>query len=233
MHRRHPNTNSKLHLLQDAAGSVVQIRCIDALLERSDLADLESRIIGSEQLVSLVLWNNQLNTYSAYKIARAIEDNHSVTMISIGKNNIGPGGALAFSEILGKHRATNILALNATQIGSRGACTLAKTLQSSGTLEHLSLIANNITDVGIRILAESLIDNKTLRSLCLSGNELGSAAKTALSRLQHSCPELTIEFPNIDSRGYQLILNKTIYADREHCTRLLGQRLESDQIELW
>ena len=85
-----------------------------------------------------------------------------MTKLGLYRNNIGPNGASALSEMLRLNGSLRELDLRSNDIGHKGASALAESLQTNTALTKLGLRYNQIGHDGAAALAEVLQNNTTI-----------------------------------------------------------------------
>ena len=146
----------------------------------------------------LDLQGNGIGAPGATKVARALQENRTLTELDLGSNKIGEGkqgrgigGAWESAELLRRGAAAWGGAAGGWRhegtvrtwrdSGDEGATRLAEALRVNCTLRTLTLQFNNIGERGARAVARALASNATLTALCLYGNRVRDAGATALA----------------------------------------------------
>ena len=146
----------------------------------------------------LDLQGNGIGAPGATKVARALQENRTLTELDLGSNKIGEGkqgrgigGAWESAELLSRGAAAWGGAAGGWRhegtvrtwrdSGDEGATRLAEALRVNCTLRTLTLQFNNIGERGARAVARALESNATLTALCLYGNRVRDAGATALA----------------------------------------------------
>ena len=146
----------------------------------------------------LDLQGNGIGAPGATKVARALQENRTLTELDLGSNKIGEGkqgrgiggawesaellrrGAAAWGGAAGGWRHEGTVRMWRDS-GDEGATRLAEALRVNCTLRTLTLQFNNIGERGARAVARALASNATLTALCLYGNRVRDAGATALA----------------------------------------------------
>lgn len=129
-----------------------------------------ARVLSSQVLFKLNLWDNQIDDTGAIKLADALSLNHNLRELELAFNDIGPSGAERLAETLKANSNLRLLSLKSNRIGSQGATALFKSLRSNSTLERLVLTNNHIGREVYREVIEFFRFNLTLDFPVLIGN---------------------------------------------------------------
>ncbi|CAF1231299.1 unnamed protein product [Rotaria sordida] len=142
------------------------------------LTDADMKIIAyytirkNETLITLSLWNNQMEALGAKHLAHALRNNTTLTTLYLYNNQIGDKGTKHLAHALQNNTTLTTLYLYNNQIGDNGAEHLAHVLRSNTTLTTLNVGYNQIEALGVQHLADALQHNTTLTILDFSGNQI-------------------------------------------------------------
>ncbi|KAL0225974.1 hypothetical protein P9112_013298 [Eukaryota sp. TZLM1-RC] len=163
---------------------------------------VEALVDGS--ITILQLPNNNITSEGASALARALENNSTLTRLNLYKNNITDEGASALARALESNSTLTGLYLRSNNITFKGVSALAHALESNSSLTTLYLQSNNITDEGASALARALESNSTLTELNLRSNNITDEGASALARALESnstLTELNLRSNNITAEG--------------------------------
>ncbi|CAF3710944.1 unnamed protein product [Adineta steineri] len=133
---------------------------------------LAKAIESNTSLGVLTLSENQITDVGVHHIAQALQTNTRLVFLDISFNQVTENGARFLSESLQADSTLRRLLMNYTSIGDRGIQYLANTLVQNSTLEHLSLAATGLTDNGVTNLAKMLKHNTALIELDVDHNPI-------------------------------------------------------------
>jgi Ran GTPase-activating protein (RanGAP) involved in mRNA processing and transport len=150
--------------------------------------DLLEQLKTDKTLTKLDLSNKRLSDRDTQALMKALSENHTLTSLNVGRNQIGAIGAKALSE---NHTLTS-LDVDDNQIGAIGV----KALSENHTLASLNVSDNQIGDEGAKALSE----NHTLTSLDIRGNQIGAIGVKALSE-NHTLTSLNVYNNQIGTIG--------------------------------
>lgn len=130
--------------------------------------------IDSNECTSLILIDNKIRDDQIITIAKALQNNTSLTEIRLTSNQISHKGAIALAAALEQNITLTSLYLDVNQIGDEGFKAFAKTLQHNTTLTTLQLMdwGVQISDESARAMAAALKINTTLTSLYIDYSDM-------------------------------------------------------------
>lgn len=124
---------------------------------------LATSLDDNTTLQNLYLEFNNIQDDGAQALA---ESNHSLSVLSVAFNDIGPRGGIALATSLYYNVSLTNLNLDGNHIGDEGAIAFSKVLEHNKTLKHLNLDRNQISNQGGQALAHVLSrDNRALKDL--------------------------------------------------------------------
>ena len=121
----------------------------------------------SPSLMNLDLGDCGLTQDGAEHIARLIENNNSITILTISGNSIQLEGWQKISKALSSNTSIENLSLDFNKIGDAEAIVIAEGLQRCKSLRSVDLEGNKIGDNGGRRLFEAVKLNKSIVDLTL------------------------------------------------------------------
>ncbi|XP_004349532.1 hypothetical protein CAOG_02779 [Capsaspora owczarzaki ATCC 30864] len=127
-------------------------------------------------LESLVLQNCGLkNSVSLEAICEGVRRNHTVRLLDLQSNGIGPKGAKVVAHMVQKNDTLLCLRLGGNPIQDHGAEFIADSLSVNRTLQKMELWGCSIQLPGLTALAQVLTKNSPLEAINLGYNALGNA----------------------------------------------------------
>ena len=118
-------------------------------------------------LMNLDLGDCGLTEIGARHIARLIEDNNTISILTISGNKFELEGWKAVSNALKHNTALETLSLDFNEIGDEEAVVIAEGLQECKNLRSIDLEGNKIGDEGARRLFQAVRANKSIIDLTL------------------------------------------------------------------
>ena len=137
--------------------------------------------IIQNKIDKLNLYNNNIDDEKTAILANALQNNHSLSYLSLGVNKVGYAGAIALANALQNNRSLTYLDLYKNKVGAAGASALANALQNNHSLSYLDLESNQVGAAGASALANALQNNHSLTYLSLGVNKVGAAGASALA----------------------------------------------------
>ncbi|XP_033634987.1 protein phosphatase 1 regulatory subunit 37-like [Asterias rubens] len=119
------------------------------------------------QLMTLVLWNNQLTQNGMTHLARALPILNNLETLNLGQNNLGNDGVHILKDALMKNRSLLRLGLYACRFGDQGTVALAEFVADNWQLVRLDLRENEVRTGGLMALSYAMKVNKVLLRLDL------------------------------------------------------------------
>lgn len=184
----------------------------DNNLVADDAKALAKLVYGNHAMRFLALENTSMTPAGFVEFASAIEFNHGLEVLHLGRNyRLQPCAARALATALLENTSLLELHLNDTFIGDAGVAFLAGNLHSFRGLRTLNLGSCGITDVAARSLAQALANNFVLTHLNLVGNdEIG--AETLVGRRLGGNDDIGVE--TLALVGQHLARNKVLTVGR-------------------
>lgn len=128
---------------------------------------LAGALQDNSTVTAVTLLSSGITDVGARDLARALLTNRTVTNLNLSSNSIGDDGALAIADALTENSTLVELNLDNNRMTDLGVTALANALRQNSTLEYLSVTNNRITDHGARALIDALRDNQTISRLIL------------------------------------------------------------------
>jgi Ran GTPase-activating protein (RanGAP) involved in mRNA processing and transport len=175
-----PKTASNRNYPMNRLESIIDQKSLNSIIDLNDqeltdkyMPTIVKDAIGTKQCVKLLLSNNKFTSNGSSILAKALDNNTTLTFLNLSYNNLSDEGVQYLTEILSRNNSKlEVLSLHRTGITDQCAPYLAKMLKKNTTLTWLHLGRNKISDQSMRHLTEVLIDhNKTLKVLDLSHNK--------------------------------------------------------------
>lgn len=170
-----------LQVLHSKRSDAFKIAALKKLLNRETKLDLRESNLEDSEIILL---------------AKALEQNNTVSSLDLSSNKIGP------------HHKIGLAAVTA----------LAKTLETNKTLTRLNFRSNNIGPAAAKVLAKALGTNQSLTDLDLSSNDIESEGAQAIAealKTNKKIIKLDLALNKIDTVGIQAIaealkINRTL-----------------------
>ena len=143
------------------------------------------------KLQTLRIINNDLETGSAIKIARALLFSSYLTELDISNNNIGNENANAIADALSQNTQLQKLCINGNCLHTPGARQIARALHNTSTLTHFNLSNNNIGSEAADEIATILSLNTNLEVFNASRNSLETSGAIKIAKQSQSISSLT------------------------------------------
>ena len=127
------------------------------------------------QLVTSFAINGYISGEEAKGIAKALENNTTLTSISLGKEHaikhktIGANSVTAIFKALKTNTTLTSIKLFRSKIGHRSAKAIAEVFKTNTTLTSINLSDNVIGPEGAKAIAAALEKNNTLSRFILTG----------------------------------------------------------------
>lgn len=140
---------------------------------------------------------------AAEAISLSLQDNHSLSDLTLGSLGIGETGALALHNMLKTNKSLSSLTLNNNAIHGKAFKYICNALKENTSLIELSLKLNFLGDSDMQELYETIKMNKTLEYIDLRNNTLigDEGAKFAGKMIELRMPNLSIWIPFQDKIG--------------------------------
>ena len=166
---------------QKALNNIQQNQLDILYLYKSNIDDEQTALLAKAlqnnySLTKLYLSDNKVGDAGASALANALQYNHSLTNLDLRWNKVGDAGASVLANALQNNHSLTNLYLNYNQVGAAGASALANALQYNHSLTNLDLRGNKVGDAGASALANALQYNHSLTKLYLWDNQVGDAA---------------------------------------------------------
>jgi Ran GTPase-activating protein (RanGAP) involved in mRNA processing and transport len=137
----------------------------------NDIEIVLNKGLFDKQCQSLILWNNCLTTYSISRLSSILNENKSLTKLSLVNNHLNDQSIEYLSSSLSLSNCTlKELILGSNQITDQGLIYLSNMLKINETLIGLGLQNNQITDQGIQYLSK--VKNDSIEQISLYSNKL-------------------------------------------------------------
>ena len=142
----------------------------------------------NKSITNLTLEDVGLSALNAIELAAMIQQNQTVSHLSLQKNEINAQAMEILSSQGFLYNSTlQRLYLSGNPLGDEGAIPAAQMLAGCHSLSKLCLAVTDMTSTGTDVIANALSGNRGLRSLSLDGNDVGdSCAETFLCSLQRN-----------------------------------------------
>ena len=166
--------------------------------------------IIQNKINELKLYNSNINHEQTALLAKAIQNNHSLTNLYLSYNKVGDAGASALANALQNNHSLTTLFLEGNKVGDAGASALANALQNNHSLMNLDLSYNKVGDAGASALANALQNNHSLTKLYLYNNQVGDAGASALANAlqnNHSLTNLDLRHNQVGDAGASALAN--------------------------
>ena len=132
-------------------------------LRTNGLRDIGAAAVGSllygtisPPLTDLNIWNNQISSDGARKLASCLKKNRRLEVLNLGSNCLEDEGALAVFDALVGHPSLAVLRVRQAYIGDGAAAVLAQLLGQTPSLRTIDLRNNHITDRTVAAIVEAL-----------------------------------------------------------------------------
>ncbi|XP_072031024.1 uncharacterized protein [Amphiura filiformis] len=119
------------------------------------------------QLLTLVLWNNQLTQNGMTHLAKTLPMVGGLETLNLGQNHLGNDGVHILKDGLMKNKSLLRLGLYSCRISDQGAIALAEYLADNAKIVRLDLRENDIRTGGLMALSLAMKVNKLLLRLDL------------------------------------------------------------------
>jgi Ran GTPase-activating protein (RanGAP) involved in mRNA processing and transport len=156
-------------------------RCIHhsrADLTGRKLTDTSMNIVVQHAIIKrqcqqLFLSHNLIKSNGSSIIANALNNNNTLTSLSLAYNNLHDEGVRFLADVLSLNNSKlETLSLHSNEIADKGVKYLCDMLKENKTLTWLYLGENKISDIGVQFLAGVLSSlNTTLKALSLARNK--------------------------------------------------------------
>lgn len=161
-----------------------------------------------------------------------------LTALSLGRCELGEGGARVMLEFLRLNTTLRDLDLSRNDIGLfiSDAEALAGVLRLNTTLRELDLSWNEFRDERAQTLAEALHLNTSLTWLCLCGNDIGDDEAEALAtavRRNFALRSLILDHNRIQDRGGRALAEALCYNTTLTMLSFVDNSLHSDGVRRW
>ncbi|KAJ4453622.1 putative protein phosphatase 2C [Paratrimastix pyriformis] len=157
-------------------------------------------------ITGLLLARCGITNEAAQQLCEALKTNHTLLLLDLSENLIGPPGCLPISQALSFNQGLQTLGLSGNPIRAEGLGHLSNFIRTNRTLTELTLSSVGSEDAGIFPLAAAIAENSKLRKLDLSNNLIGLEGGEELSAaLQHNTTitELVVERNNMTPPQHQ------------------------------
>eukprot|EP00761_Pharyngomonas_kirbyi_P006874 gb/GECH01006883.1/.p1 GENE.gb/GECH01006883.1/~~gb/GECH01006883.1/.p1 ORF type:complete len:663 (+),score=183.84 gb/GECH01006883.1/:1-1989(+) len=229
----------------------------------SEIADYLSELIASTPISTLLIGNNDLDASGAITlsgslgspscvlcvldmsennignegcshIAEALQDNSTVTHLSLAGNHIGYHGCYALASAVKSVSVLSSLSMQRNGIGDGGAISMAKAVEDHQSLSHLDLAQCRISDEGCVSFSVSLSTNRSLISLSLESNHITEGGGMAFCEMLMHNNELThlLMKGNQIEHSTLLRIRKILSENRERKMGKEPAKLEREVIRL-
>jgi Ran GTPase-activating protein (RanGAP) involved in mRNA processing and transport len=144
---------------------------------------LAEALMNNKTLKYICLWNNSLCDDSINYLVQALSNNNNtLAILNLGKNNITDIGAEELAKMLRTNQILTELYLGENQISNEGVRMLAHSIENyNRTLERLSLLSNqSVSDGCVRHLLQMINRNNTLKELSVNNCDLSKTGKGIL-----------------------------------------------------
>ncbi|CAF0885290.1 unnamed protein product [Rotaria sordida] len=142
-------------------------------LTDADMSIVVNEIINNRKCTDLWLHGNKITSHGASILASSLINNSKLKSLDLSFNQICDNGVYSLSQALlsNQNSSLQILYLSKNNISNKGLKYLSEMLKTNHTLKELWLSNNEIGDEGIKELAYVLAyHNKTLKVLSISMN---------------------------------------------------------------
>jgi len=147
----------------------------------------------SKNITTLRLDGNEPSDSSA-ELAQAIQENQSLTTLTLCKCEIMEESAAEFGKMLDGQETLTRLEMTDNYLGNTGAIELANALRRNKTLRAADLANNKICDEGGLSIADMLAQNCSLQQLSLRQNNIKEAGDAIAERLRQNTALLELDF---------------------------------------
>ncbi|OGT75605.1 MAG: hypothetical protein A3G71_00425 [Gammaproteobacteria bacterium RIFCSPLOWO2_12_FULL_38_14] len=151
------------------------------------IQELANALKGNTTLETLELSSNhRINEAEASMLALALESNHTLASLKLGRIQIDPKGIQVLVELRNNTTLTNLELSCDARTGDIRA--LAQALENNTTLKALTLLGyNGINDTDATVLAQALQNNRRLKILSLEEMPMtNTGTQTLLEALQQN-----------------------------------------------
>ena len=172
-----------------------------------DIALVLSR---NTNLNQLHLHNNNFKTMGIIKIAKALQNISTLTIFSIGDNNINEEAAGDIGSVLSHNLQLKELYLHNNNFKTGGIIKIAKSLKNTVTLTVLSIGDNKVGDEAADDIATVLSHSTQLQELHLHNNNIQASGAIKITKALINTSTLVkfnISHNNIDGKTVSIVKN--------------------------
>ena len=168
---------------------------------------------------SLALKKRRVSDQDAFGLAKALEKNATLTLLSLRSDGIGPVGMRALTEVLRyNEHISDIILFGHNGDGDERADAVSDVIKDSRKLSKLHLTNFGICRVGAAFIGEALKRNSVLQELSLENNAIGSDGAAAIGdalKMNHILTEINLSGNGIGDEGCgpiadALVVNKSL-----------------------
>ena len=154
--------------------------------------DIATVLSCNAKLHAVCLHSNSFKTLSMIRIAKALQNISTLTVFSIGNNNVGEETADDIAMVLSHNAKLKELYLNSNNFKTVGMIKIAKALQNISTLKVLNLHTNNVGEEAADDIATILSHNTQLEELNLSNNSFKTVGMIKITKALQNTSTLTV-----------------------------------------
>jgi Ran GTPase-activating protein (RanGAP) involved in mRNA processing and transport len=133
----------------------IQVVSFNGCWISAKVADALASIFKNPNLISISLDNNNL-AKSAVSLARAIEGNSNLRLLSLNSNKLKDHGVTKIAQALKHHPAIEQVSLNRNEIGDHGAKEIALMIVSNDSISKIQISGNIFGKKGFKAIAEAI-----------------------------------------------------------------------------
>ena len=153
--------------------------------------DIASVLSHNNKLQTLDLRNNSFKA-AMIKIAKALQNNVTLTVLDISNNNIGEEAADEIATALSCNARLQTLNLQNNNFKTTGMIKIAKALQNISTLTWFDISSNNVSEEAAGNIAKALSHSTRLQALNLRNNSFKSAGIIEIAKALQNISTLTV-----------------------------------------
>ena len=154
--------------------------------------DIATVLSCNAKLHAVCLHGNSFKTLSMIRIAKALQNISTLTVFSIGNNNVGEETADDIATVLSHNAKLKELYLNSNNFKTVGMIKIAKALQNISTLKVLNLHTNNVGEEAADDIATVLSHNTKLEELYLDNNNFKTVGMIKITKALQNTSTLTV-----------------------------------------
>jgi len=182
----------------------------------------------SVHLMELHLPYCGLGETGCVRLADALRDNTSLSILDLAGNDAGAQGAEELADkVITHHPNLKKVDLANNSLLSSGTIKIGEALHARCVLEHLNLRSNDITMEGGRRFAEGLLSNASLRTVDFSNNDVGALAVSELlmaTRLNTGIHGLRLDGVSLGVQGAVVFHDNDLVLFADSCLTTLRMR---------